>query len=88
MTATADGRIVAAGTLNTQFRPYGLVARFLADGRLDTTFVGAGWLQIDLGSTSDAVLSVALQPDGKVLLGGRGGPSGSGTSIAVARVLP
>ncbi len=88
MTRTGDGRIVAAGTLTTQLRPYGLVARLLADGTLDPTFAGAGWLQIDLGSTSDSILSVAVQPDGKILLGGRGGPAGAGTSIAVARVWP
>ena len=68
----ADGKILAGGTFTT-LAPNGgaavtrnRIARLEADGRLDQT--------LDLGIVSTIgsfVLATAVQPDGKILLGGR-----------------
>src|SRR5204863_5699535 len=59
-----DGRVVVAGDfdhLNGMLRPH--MARFHSDGALDICFdVAAG--------PDDSVESIALQADGKILLGG------------------
>lgn len=60
----ADGRIIVAGEFGTiQGTNRSYLARLHSDGSLDTEF--------DIGSgASDVVHAVALQPDGKILLGG------------------
>jgi uncharacterized delta-60 repeat protein len=65
----ADGKILAGG-LFTTFAPNGgpfvtrnRIARLEADGRLDRTLV-------DPNIVGGAVLATAVQPDGKILLGG------------------
>ena len=63
----ADGKIVAAGFANAEDVA---VARWNADGTLDNTFGASGKVQIDFGADSTA-WSVTIQPDGKVLVGGR-----------------
>ena len=76
----ADGKIVAVGTLGDDFA----VARFNADGSLDTTFNGTGLRTIDFGGV-DIAQAVAVQPDGGiVVVGGADGPGGS--DFAVARL--
>lgn len=65
--AQPDGKIVVGGSFtsfNGVAREY--LARLNADGSLDTSFVGP-----DFGGTSGwLVVSLALQPDGKLLVGG------------------
>jgi uncharacterized delta-60 repeat protein len=59
-----DGRVVATG-----FNRFGLVvARLRADGSLDPTFGGDGWV----GRVTWAIFptAVALQPNGKIVVGG------------------
>jgi uncharacterized delta-60 repeat protein len=60
------------------------VARYLADGTLDTSFSGDGKQTINFGS-SDFARGVRLQSDGKILLAGHVGPAGS-YDIALARL--
>ena len=63
----ADGKIVVGGTffaLGGQER-YG-IARVHPDGALDTAFVGPRYASILQGT-----YALALQPDGKILMGGR-----------------
>jgi uncharacterized delta-60 repeat protein len=71
----ADGKAIVAGT----FQPSGAgtgstfaVARFNADGALDTGFGSGGRVTLDFGQlTSNAQASaVALQADGKIVVGG------------------
>ncbi|MEQ1748674.1 MAG: choice-of-anchor D domain-containing protein, partial [Prosthecobacter sp.] len=81
MAMQADGKILAGGpfsTLGGQTR--NKLARINANGTLDTTFnpnVG--------GSTSD-VLSLAVQPDGKILVGGSFTTVGGVTRNRIARL--
>mgnify|MGYP000879399266 CR=1 FL=1 len=60
----ADGRILVGGHFNTfNGTSSGMIARLNADGSLDSGFTpgsGADWL----------VLSIAVQPDGRILVGG------------------
>jgi uncharacterized delta-60 repeat protein len=72
----ADGKIVVvgrasvlrAGSSNQYELDFG-VARFNADGTLDTSFNGRGWTTIQLGGT-DIARGVSVQADGKLIIGG------------------
>jgi len=64
----SQGRIVVAGESGSFFYDMA-VARYNADGTLDDTFGDGGKLVKDLGG-DDRAYSVAIQPDGKILIGG------------------
>ena len=71
----ADGKIVMAGTSQSASgtNDFGVV-RYLADGRLDTSFSGDGKVTTDFGVDSDDDgHSVAIQTDGKIVVVGRTG---------------
>ena len=77
-----DGKIVAAGVSRINLLSGNtLVARFNADGTLDTTFASGGVLDLNLGG-DDRAEGVALQADGKIVVGG-----GSDSRFAAARLL-
>jgi uncharacterized delta-60 repeat protein len=66
----ADGKIVVAGTTNFGTVNAGLaVARFNADGSLDTTFGSGGRTIMDTAGVDEA-RAIAFQPDGKILVAG------------------
>src|SRR5262249_55914712 len=79
MTVQSDGKVVVVGDGNTQFA----VARFNADGNIDTSFGDGGSKMLD----SMAARGVALQPDGKIIVVGRSG-SVSAPQFGVARFNP
>jgi uncharacterized delta-60 repeat protein len=61
----ADGKIVVVGQTDDD---NGLIARFNADGALDSTFNnGTGFINTEGGTISFAYHSVAVQPDGKIV---------------------
>ncbi|MEO8762731.1 MAG: T9SS type A sorting domain-containing protein [Ginsengibacter sp.] len=60
-----DGKIVVAGTAGDNFA----VTRYNVDGTPDNTFDGDGSLTTDIGD-HDFLNSVAIQNDGKILVGG------------------
>lgn len=64
-----DENIVAAGFL-TQSSILFAAARFDTDGNLDTGFGSSGIATADLGSGDDRGLALAIQADGKILVGG------------------
>jgi uncharacterized delta-60 repeat protein len=82
----ADGKILVAGntivsgtTVHSDFA----LARYNTNGSLDTTFSGDGKLTFDFfGRSSDSASSVAVQPDGKIVIAGI---SGSGRYFSLAR---
>ncbi|MEH2053294.1 putative Ig domain-containing protein [Nostoc sp.] len=72
-----DGKILVAGVSNNNFA----VVRYNNNGSLDTSFGSGGKVTTDIGNkTSDTSYSIALQPDGKILVAGV-----SGNNFAVVR---
>jgi len=73
-----DGKIILAGqSSNTNFA----LARYNADGSLDSTFDADGKVVVDMGGF-DNCFAAALQPDGKIVAVG----NVSGGGMAVARL--
>ena len=80
-----DGKIVVAGkTSNTNVNF--AAARFNPDGTLDTSFGNLGTLEVDFFDSTDIAESVAILPNGKIVLGGLARDDVDG--YGVARVLP
>jgi uncharacterized delta-60 repeat protein len=73
--AFQGGKVVVGGTAGGDLA----VARFNADGSLDTTFGGDGTVVTDFGGT-DVIADLAVQPDGKIVAAGR-----TGSDVALAR---
>jgi len=81
-----DGKIVVTGScLNGTTYDFCL-ARYLASGALDLSFNGTGKVMTAIGSGTDAAYSVALQPDGKIVVAGRCS-NGTNTDFCLARYL-
>ena len=80
-----DGKILAAG-----FASHGVLAdsdfalvRYTANGTPDPSFGGGdGIVTTDLGTRSDAIRALALQPDGRIVAAGS-----AGEQLALARYL-
>ncbi len=68
VTVQADGKILVAGR-SYDFLPDFALARYRSDGSLDTSFGYDGKLTTDFGLVDYAYI-VAIQPDGKILVGG------------------
>jgi uncharacterized delta-60 repeat protein len=69
-TLQPDGKIVMAGYAGPEL--HFTVARYNADGTLDDTFDGDGWVQANIGNPyKGGIADVLLQPDGKILVGGQ-----------------
>ena len=80
----AAGRIVIAGTVSDAAGNWDvLVARYNANGTPDTTFDADGRARLDIGAF-DELRSIAIQPDGKIVVGGRSS-SGSEFLFLLAR---
>ena len=65
-----DGKILLAGETNAGVGRDLAVVRLSADGSIDNTFGTGGTVLVDLGATDDAFTSLAVQNDGKILMGG------------------
>ena len=79
-----DGKLVAAGDSNAGVSGDFTVVRYLPDGRLDPSFGVGGAVTTDFGG-SDLARALVLQPDGKLVAAGEGGP---GADFVLARYLP
>ncbi|MGF1473416.1 MAG: hypothetical protein ACFB50_16975, partial [Rubrobacteraceae bacterium] len=79
-----DGKIVAAGFANAGSDREFAVARYNADGTLDTTFGTNGTVTTDVGTGNSGAGGVALQEDGKIVAAGSAF-TGSGDEFAVVR---
>jgi uncharacterized delta-60 repeat protein len=85
-----DGKIVAVG--NTQVDSINhifniAVARYTADGLLDTSFGGTGKLVAQVAAGQSMASAVVVQADGKIVVGGYG-QVGTATDFALLRFLP
>jgi uncharacterized delta-60 repeat protein len=65
----SDGKIIAAGFATVTIPDFAM-ARYNADGSLDTTFDGDGKLTTDMTGIRDGIISVELQTDGKIVAAG------------------
>jgi uncharacterized delta-60 repeat protein len=61
-----EGRILAAAGTSGGFQ----VARYLPDGRFDSSFGANGTVELALPGSEGQVAAIRVQPDGKVLVGG------------------
>ncbi len=97
-----DGKIVMGGTSsnNTLEQSFFAAARYLPSGQLDTSFGTNGVMSIIptiyerssgvyVAGDSDACNSIAIQPDGCIVMGGQtSDANGDATYFAAARLLP
>jgi uncharacterized delta-60 repeat protein len=81
-----DGKIVAAGfTADAADVSKGAVMRLNSDGSPDGFFGTGGLATIDAGGTTNVVTKLLIQPDGKIVAAGYGGPGSDGV---VTRLNP
>ena len=69
----ADGKIVVTGSTNRVINADFALVRYNADGTLDASFGTGGKVITPIGNSVDEVLSVAIQPDGKIVAAGYSG---------------
>lgn len=77
MVLQPDGKIVLVGSSFDGSRDTFLLARYNSDGTRDTSFMGAGIYRMNIGAYEYGNSSVALQPDGKIVVAGFSVSSGS-----------
>ncbi len=69
----SDGKIVVGGSVFGSNHPFG-VLRYNADGTLDATFDGVsngnGYVEVEIGTGSNNLSGVFVQPDGKIVITG------------------
>lgn len=82
-----DGKLLAAGTMNGEPVEV-LVVRFLPDGTLDPTFGDGGLAFTYAGGVAASANAVAVQPDGKIVLGGWFEPTSGDADWLLLRYLP
>lgn len=81
-----DGKILVAGTSDQGASGYDFaLARYNADGTLDTTFGAGGRVVTSFGNGADKAYALLLQPDGKIVLAGDSAQGASGSDFALAR---
>jgi uncharacterized delta-60 repeat protein len=68
MVLLPDGKLLVGGEVSGTYNVDVGVARYNPDGSLDTTFGTGGWVSTDLYGNDEAA-AIAVQPDGKILLG-------------------
>jgi uncharacterized delta-60 repeat protein len=84
----ADGKIVLVGLtgVSTDRSRYDFaLARYNADGSLDTTFGAGGKLTTDFAGGDDEASRIALLPHGKILAAGLATRAGADSDFALAR---
>jgi uncharacterized delta-60 repeat protein len=73
-----DGKIVAAGSARNGMHEDFALARYNPDGSLDTSFDEDGKLVAYMTSADDYAQGLSIQPDGRLVAGGRSGLNGTG----------
>jgi uncharacterized delta-60 repeat protein len=83
----ADGKVLVSGQASNGSNPDFALARFSANGVLDTSFDGDGKFTVDFFGSGDGAENIAVQTDGKIVLGGFAA-NGFAVRFALARVAP
>ena len=81
------GRILLSGQASNTVHPDFAVARLLPNGTLDGSFSDDGRFSVDFFDASDGAENIAVQPDGKIVLGGFA-QNGATVQYALARINP
>ena len=77
-----DGSVIAVGSTGADF----LIVKFTPSGELDPDFgLFSGWLTVNLSAGPDAANTVALAPDGKIVVAGVAN-TGSAANFGVVRL--
>ena len=66
----SDGKILAAGYSSNGSQTYFAIVRYTSSGVLDSTFSGDGIDTLTIGSSYDVATCIAIQSDGKIVVGG------------------
>jgi len=82
-----DGKIVVAGGCVIVAVSDFCLTRLTPSGALDTTFNATGKLVLPVGASDDSTTAIALQPDGKIVIGGYCF-NGANNDFCLARLLP
>lgn len=82
----ANGKILATGLTTIGGENRMVVARVNTDGTMDATYGNAGFAVIDLGTDSDRAWSIAVQADGKAVIGGSTFTSSNNFDMALVRL--
>jgi uncharacterized delta-60 repeat protein len=82
-----NGQIIAAGSSfsNSKTVEDFIVARYNANGSLDSSFGAGGIVTTDFGTTSDKASAVAIGPDGKIVALGLANRSAAGATTGASR---
>jgi uncharacterized delta-60 repeat protein len=80
-----DGKILAGGFANSRGHDRFAVARYNADGTLDTSYSGDGKVITTVSGHGDAGLRLSLQPDGRLVVVGPAGTETSDAKFAAVR---
>lgn len=67
-----DGKIVVAGYTENGISSDFALARYTANGSIDTSFDGDGIVTTDIANSSDEAYSLTIQSDGKIVAAGYG----------------
>lgn len=83
MVIQSDEKILIMGLQQNNTYPNAYwIARLTPDGALDTTFNGTGYKDLSFGTIQDRGLCIALQADGKILVGGTSGNTAEFFTVA------
>jgi len=84
----SDGRILVIGNSVVDGSQDFAIVRYNADGSLDPSFDGDGMVTTDFSMNSDHAEGVAIQADGKIVVGGWNAPGNLVNTFGVARYNP
>ena len=86
----ADGRIVLVGYASSYITGLSdaAVARYNADGLLDTSFGGTGLVLVDFSGSDDTARAVTFDAQGRMVLAGYSNDHSGQYDFVVARLLP
>ncbi len=84
ITLQSDGKIVVVGFSHDGTQTNFSTLRYNTDGSLDNTFYGDGSVVSPIAGSDSEIMSVAIQTDGRIVVGGRS-YNGSDTDLAVGR---
>lgn len=86
VTVQPDGKLIVVGSSNAAAD--WAIARYNADGSLDTAFSGDGMLTLAMGTGTEVARDVEVQPDGQIVVGGYAQDATTSQDVCLARLNP